>query len=236
MVNLPQLDPIYYNIPMLKGINMVGKRFNKWLITEDLGLDFNSDKIVRCKCECGFERINKFYLLKKNMSTQCKNCSLKKINNFPDLTGQTINKWLVVRRINNDNKNQIRYLCKCECGTEKSVVAYRLRNKQSGCCPHCRVKTHGMSYTDTFRIWTGILRRCFNKNFKNYKYYGGRGITVCDRWLKFENFFIDMGIRPEKLQIDRIDNNGNYEPGNCRWVTAKVNSANKNRTIIAEGK
>ena len=84
-----------------------------------------------------------------------------------------------------------------------------------------------MSYTSTFRIWTGILRRCNNSNFKHYKYYGGRGIKVCDRWLRFENFLSDMGIRPEGLQIDRINNDGNYEPSNCRWVTPSVNLTNR---------
>ena len=87
-----------------------------------------------------------------------------------------------------------------------------------------------MSYTSTYKIWRGILRRCTNKNFKHYKYYGGRGITICDRWLEFDNFLEDMGIRPDNLQIDRINNNGNYEPGNCRWVTAKVNNSNRNNS------
>lgn len=84
-----------------------------------------------------------------------------------------------------------------------------------------------MTYTSTHNIWRGILRRCTNKNFSHYKYYGGRGITICDRWLKFENFLQDMGEHVKGLQIDRINNDGNYEPGNCRWVTPKENNANR---------
>lgn len=83
---------------------------------------------------------------------------------------------------------------------------------------------HGMSKTPIYKIWIGILSRCYNPKVKIYKYYGGRGIEVCDRWRKFENFYEDMGDRPTGLQIDRIDTNGNYEPSNCRWVTSKENN------------
>lgn len=226
---LQQLAPIYYNMPILKGIIMIYQRFNKWLIIEQVGRDEKSNQLVKCRCDCGFEKVHRLYTIKNNISAQCKNCSLKQINDNPDLVGKRFNKWLVIKRIENDKKNNRRYLCECECGTQKSVAAYRLTNGLSGACPHCRIKTHGMSYTDTFRIWSGILRRCLNPNFKAYKYYGGRGIKVCDRWLNsYENFLEDMGIRPVGLQIDRIDNDGNYEPNNCRWATAMQNNTNRN--------
>jgi hypothetical protein len=75
--------------------------------------------------------------------------------------------------------------------------------------------------------WKGMKRRCLNPNAPGYEYYGGRGITVCERWLTFDNFLADMGIRPEGLSLDRIDNNGNYEPGNCRWATRSEQQRNK---------
>ncbi len=90
---------------------------------------------------------------------------------------------------------------------------------------------HGMARTSTYVCWQDMKNRCYNPNVKAYKHYGGRGITVCDRWLDSENGFInflnDMGEKPKGLSIDRIDVNGNYEPSNCRWATASQQSINK---------
>lgn len=93
-------------------------------------------------------------------------------------------------------------------------------------------KTHGMSRTPTWRSWSCMLTRCRNPCASDYQRYGGRGITVCDRWRSFENFFTDMGERPEGKTLDRINNNGNYEPGNCRWATPSEQSQNKRKTVI----
>lgn len=90
---------------------------------------------------------------------------------------------------------------------------------------------HGMAGTPIYKLWAGILSRCYNPKVFIYKYYGGRGITVCERWFKFENFYADMGDRPGKLQIDRIDNEKGYSPDNCRWVTAKENNPSNKGTL-----
>lgn len=85
---------------------------------------------------------------------------------------------------------------------------------------------HGMSNTPTYHSWHNMLQRCENPNYPEYKYYGGRGIVVCARWHDFRNFFADMRIRPSGLTLDRKNNDGNYEPGNCRWSTLKEQRVN----------
>ncbi len=91
---------------------------------------------------------------------------------------------------------------------------------------------HGKSKSSVYKIWVGILSRCNNPKVKIYKYYGGRGIKVCDEWLDFTNFYRDMGDRPNKFQLDRINNDGNYCAENCRWITAKENNPYNKGTVI----
>lgn len=98
--------------------------------------------------------------------------------------------------------------------------------------------THGQTGTLAYRIWRCMKNRCTNPNVPHYGRYGGRGIKVCERWEKFENFFADMGAAPAGMSIDRLDSNGNYEPGNCRWatMTEQNNNRRSNRFIVYAGK
>lgn len=164
-------------------------------------------------------------------------------SNFVDLTGRRFGRLTVIRRVKHPQKWIVQWLCQCSCGKRTKVFGNNLRRGHTQSCGclqqetmakhvrrhnkprhgHCR---NGTS-TLTYRVWSSMLERCRNSSHHAYDRYGGRGITVCRRWYVFENFLGDMGKKPKGRSIDRIDNDGNYTPNNCRWATLSQQNTNR---------
>ncbi len=154
-----------------------------------------------------------------------------------DLTGQHFGKLTVVG-IEHVGVNGAQFWqCDCECGESTVVPHALLVGKGPRSCGCIRSK-HGLSRTRTYRIWRGMMDRCHNPNSKHFPGWGGRGIKVCDRWKRFRPFLEDMGIAPEGLQIDRVDNDGDYCPENCRWATRteQMKHTRQTRSVTFQGK
>ena len=158
-----------------------------------------------------------------------------------ELTGHVYGLYTVLNKIPRTKPGQQHWLCRCQCGNERAVASYDLRNGLSKSCG-CRKSeitrasktTHGGKGTREYSTWRNMKNRCYNKNIRSYKHYGERGIEVCERWRNsFPNFLEDMGKCPDLHTMDRIDVNGHYEPSNCLWVTDNIQRLNTRRTLYA---
>ena len=160
------------------------------------------------------------------------------------LTGQKFHYWVVIGGPTRyERGNGTYWLCRCICGTEREVAGSMLRAKRSKSCGchrrqvtaaintrhgHAKGRAAGVRETPTYRTWQNMRSRCTNPKRHDWQDYGGRGITVCQRWLdSFSDFLSDMGMKPVGLTLDRIDNNGHYEKSNCRWATRSQQRVNQ---------
>ena len=164
------------------------------------------------------------------------------MSSFKDITGRVYGRLTVIERVENDKHNQARWKCLCECGNYTVAVTSELNRgnvRSCGCLSREISKKvnfkHGFKYTRLYKIWGSMKKRCYNPNSPNYKYYGAKGIKICDEWKNDFKVFhdwayangYDENAEYGKCTIDRIDVNGNYEPSNCRWVDVKSQERNR---------
>lgn len=162
-----------------------------------------------------------------------------------DMTGLRFERLRVIERGPSDTNGNARWHCICDCGNKTLSSGFTLRNGQAKSCGclttdqlRARATKHRKHRTPEWRCWASMRGRCQNPNSKKWHLYGGKGITVCERWNDFENFYADMGPRPSlRHSIDRINGNGNYEPRNCRWALPKeqANNTTQNRMVVYRG-
>lgn len=219
--------------------NMINKRFGKWFVCSEV--DKGPGKHYECMCECGNFAIIPGNTLRAGRSTMCRDCMYHKRFDPMKMVGKKFGRWTVTQYLGIKNRCNF-YESRCECGYISNHYGSDLRSGKSKQCATCHnrelaVKNikHGMHNHPMYKVWSEMIQRCENQKNSGYKRYGARGIKVCDRWREsFDNFHKDMGERPEGMTLDRINNDGNYEPLNCRWVSHQENC--NNRGIYNGGK
>lgn len=186
---------------------------------------------VYARCGCGKEYRLRHYNFVHGVNKRCIRCKVK--------LGARYNKLVIVKElpwhVAPDGREDRRVLCQCDCGNQTEVRLANLRNNHTQSCGCLQIqsrKTHGFSDHPEYTVWTNMMYRCYNPSATGYDNYGGRGIGVCDDWHDAAIFIKDMGERPDGYEIDRVDNEGDYSPQNCSWVTPSENAINKRDSKI----
>lgn len=211
---------------------MIGKIFGKREVLKEIFID-KPGRHYECLCVCGNIDIVSGTSLRAGRSKQCSECQYNELYNPEKEIGKKYGKWTIIRFIDT-HRRLLRFECECECGIKSIHCAADLRAGKSKQCTTCHNREiskinikHGMHDKALYKIWASMIQRCTNPKTSHYHRYGGRGIKVCERWLIFENFYADMGERPEGMTLERINNDGDYKPSNCKWATHKENCNNR---------
>lgn len=211
--------------------DLSGQKFGALKFLRRLGADGRRRSIWEAVCDCG-KRCEVAGTLATSGHVQSCGCQAR--NKPVDLTGQAFGRLRVLHLSGLGNSRAFLWLCLCECGSLAEVPGTKLRHghtKSCGCLSRDLAGslnlTHGQSKTPTYSTWLAMWSRCTNPKHVGWKSYGGRGIKVCRRWQKFENFLADMGPKPEGLTIERRNNERGYSPTNCCWATQAEQNRNK---------
>ncbi len=227
--------------------NIVGERFNRLTVLERAGNNKSGKVCFRCRCDCGCEIIVTGNHLLSGNTKSC-GCLKHEPTNRAPMEGKTFGRLTALSYDHTEGKSAF-YRCRCECGREIIVRGLSLRRGDTRSCGCLRREvtaqkntdnqTHGMYNSKIYKTWVGIKTRCYNSNDNGYKNYGGRGITMYEPWINDFQAFYDYVSQlehfgEEGFSLDRINNDGNYEPGNLRWTTMKEQSRNRRTNVWVE--
>lgn len=209
--------------------DLTGQKFNGLTVLQYAGKVGRGQAAWVCRCECGNETTLATYVLRRGSNKSC-GC-MQHVGEYIALAGQKFGRLTALERVGT-KRNCAVWRCSCECGGAKIVGSDQLRRGQTQSCGCLRTEAltvHGDCKSSEYKAWTQMKGRCNNANGKNWKDYGGRGITVCVRWQNsYADFLADMGRKPSpQHSLDREDNDKGYSPDNCRWATKKEQVRNR---------